>query len=84
MRKNTQAKITEKQNAILALENRITADNERLSILKKELDEMEALEIMGLIKELCISTSDVKSYLEQIKKESVSIKLGEPEGGSQT
>lgn len=59
-------KIQQKQEKINKIQTRIKEDQKRVNVLLKEIEELESLEIKGLIKELNIPYYEVKKKLKEL------------------
>lgn len=59
-------KIQQKQEKINKIQTRIKEDQKRVNVLVKEIEELESLEIKGLIKELNIPYYEVKKKLKEL------------------
>jgi hypothetical protein len=59
----TAVKIAERKEKIVKLKARIVADQERVSKLEAEIDELESLEVKGIMKEYCLTVEEFRTLV---------------------
>lgn len=65
----TAVKIAERKEKIVKLKARIVADQEKVSKLEAEIDELESLEVKGIMKEYCMTVEEFRKLVasQQVK-----------------
>ena len=56
-------KIDERKAKISRLKERIAADQEKVSKLEAEIEELESLEVKGIMKEYCMTVEDFRKLV---------------------
>lgn len=56
-------KIDERKVKITRLKERIIADQEKVSKLEAEIEELESLEVKGIMKEYCMTVEDFRKLV---------------------
>lgn len=59
----TAVKIAERKEKIVKLKARIVADQEKVSKLEAEIDELESLEVKGIMKEYCMTVEEFRKLV---------------------
>lgn len=67
---NAEERIKAKKKMIEKCKERIAREQEKIKKLTEEIEEIESLEIKGLIKELDIPLSELKEFIKKIKHNS--------------
>ena len=59
-------RIEEKREKIKKLKEKIAAEQAKINKLSREIEELESLEVKGLIKELNLPLEDIKELIREI------------------
>lgn len=64
----TSEKIAEKREKIKKAKERISTEQTKINKLTREIEELESFEVKGLLKELSLPLSEVKTLIRELKE----------------
>lgn len=76
----TAERIAEKREKIKKSKERIVAEQAKINKLNKEIEEIESLEVKGLLKELNLPLEDIKELIKGISTKRSSTEAKDQEG----
>lgn len=72
-------RIADKREKIFKSKEKIAAEQAKINKLNREIEELESLEVKGLIKELNLPLEDIKELIKEISSKTSSTKAKDHE-----